>query len=103
MATCLMESLITSFLNNFEIMMQALALILMLLDVMLKYMYIAFKMAQASPNVFYKYSNNWRNGQQRANTHLIQCSAVVTNKEICFVRIVFAYAYSVVLFCLLSY
>ena len=54
MATCLMESLITSFLNNFEIMMQALALILMLLDVMLKYMYIAFKMAQASPNVFYK-------------------------------------------------
>ena len=93
----------TSFLNNFEIVIQALALILMRLDVMLKYMYIAVKMAQASPNVFYKRPNNWRNRQQRANTHLIQCSAVVTNKEISLVRIVFAYAYSVVSFCSLGY
>ena len=29
--------------------------------------------------------------------------AYVTNKEICLVRIVFAYAYSVVLFCSLGY
>ena len=33
----------------------------------------------------------------------VMCTRSVTNKKICLVRIVFAYAYSVVLFCSLGY